>query len=84
MWFENRHNQRYRMERTNGWIAQIAGLFTGMASTCLVGSMVIPLLTGVWPSNPALWLIAGILLFVAALLVVNHISIEEDEWTTGD
>lgn len=83
MLFENRHNQRYQAERLNGWLGQIAGLLTGMASSCFVGALVIPFLTGDWPSSPGLWVVAGVVLFLAAVLTVNLISVENEEWTTG-
>lgn len=76
MLFENRHNQRYQAERLNAWLGQIAGLLTSMASTCIVGSMVIPLLNGDWPSSPGLWFAAGVILFLSALLTVNFLSVE--------
>ena len=77
MLFENRNNYRYRAERLNAWLSQIASLFTGMASTCLVGSVVIPLLNGEWPSSPGLWLIAGVMLFSGSLLILNFLSVED-------
>lgn len=78
MLFENRHNQSYHVGRLNAWLGQIAGLLTGMASTCFVGSLVIPLLNGDWPSSPGLWFVAGVVLFLAALLTVNLLCVEDE------
>lgn len=76
MLFENRHNQRHRAERLNAWIEQTAGLFTSMAASCFVAAIVMPLLDGRWPSSPGLWVVSGVVLFLMALLFLNHITIE--------
>lgn len=77
MLFENRNNGRYRAVRLNAWITQTAGLLTSMAGSCFVAAVIIPLLDGKWPASPGLWVVAGVMLFLGALLFLNFLSIED-------
>lgn len=77
MLFENRNNNRFRTERLNARITQTSGLFTSMAASCFVASVIIPLLDGKWPASPGLWVVAGVMLFLGALLFLNFLSIED-------
>ena len=78
MLFENRNNRRYRAERLNAWLTQLASLFTSMAATSFLASIITPVLDGIWPSNAGLWLISGVLFLLGAFLILTLISVEDD------